>query len=90
MKLKPETTGFVRGGMLFLEPPHKWRVWQRDVWSCCSPVAAPAAMLRGWSCRVCGGRMLCVSEPNFCAYCRAARARLAAFPLTPRSKGNAR
>ena len=36
MKLKPETVGFVRGGMLFLEPPAKWRVWQRDVWRCCA------------------------------------------------------
>lgn len=29
MKLKPETTGFVRGGALYLEPPAKWRSWQR-------------------------------------------------------------
>lgn len=35
MRLKPETVGFVRAGMLFLEPPHKWRSWQRDVWMCC-------------------------------------------------------
>ncbi|WP_440640241.1 hypothetical protein ACSHT2_02540 [Bradyrhizobium sp. PUT101] len=35
MQLKPETTGFVRGGMLFLEPPARWRAWQRDIWSCC-------------------------------------------------------
>jgi hypothetical protein len=34
MKLKPETVGFVRGGMLFLEPPERWRVWQRDIWTC--------------------------------------------------------
>ena len=36
MMLKPETVGFVRGGMLFLEPPERWRAWQRNVWSCCS------------------------------------------------------
>ena len=35
MKLFPETTGFVRGGMLFLEQPERWRCWQRDVWRCC-------------------------------------------------------
>jgi hypothetical protein len=35
MILKSETVGFVRGGMLFLEPPPRWRVWQRDVWTCC-------------------------------------------------------
>lgn len=31
-----EATGFVRGGMLFLEPPRRWRVWYRDIWKCCS------------------------------------------------------
>jgi hypothetical protein len=36
MNLKSETVGFVRGGMLFLEPPHRWCVWQRDVWECCT------------------------------------------------------
>lgn len=36
MNLKPETVGFVRGGALYLEPPHKWRSWQRDVWTCCA------------------------------------------------------
>jgi hypothetical protein len=35
VKIKPETVGFVRGGMLFLEPPARWRVWQRDIWTCC-------------------------------------------------------
>jgi hypothetical protein len=35
MKLKPETVGFIRGGMLFLEPPDRWRTWKRDIWSCC-------------------------------------------------------
>jgi hypothetical protein len=39
MKLKPETVGFIRGGMLFLEPPWRWRVWQRDVWQCCKPLS---------------------------------------------------
>lgn len=38
MKLKAETVGFVRCGMLFLEPPWRWRVWQRDVWACCGPL----------------------------------------------------
>jgi hypothetical protein len=38
MILKPETVGFVRGGMLFLEPPWRWRGWQRDVWTCCGAV----------------------------------------------------
>jgi hypothetical protein len=37
MKLKPETVGFIRGGMLFLEPPDRWWTWQRDIWSCCPP-----------------------------------------------------
>ncbi|MET4342003.1 hypothetical protein [Bradyrhizobium sp. RT9a] len=36
MMLKRETVGFTRAGMLFLEPPHRWRAWQRDVWACCS------------------------------------------------------
>lgn len=40
MILKPETVGFTRGGMLFLEPPTRWRVWQRNVWTCCSPSLA--------------------------------------------------
>jgi len=35
MKIKPETTGFICGGMLFLEPPARWRSWQRDIWTCC-------------------------------------------------------
>jgi hypothetical protein len=35
VKLKPETVGFIRGGMLFLEHPVRWRVWQRDIWTCC-------------------------------------------------------
>lgn len=34
MFIKSETVGFVRGGMLFLEPPERWRVWQRDIWAC--------------------------------------------------------
>lgn len=39
MKLRPFTVGFVSGGMLFLEPPHRWRVWQRDVWTCCGQLS---------------------------------------------------
>lgn len=35
VKIKPETVAFVRGGMLFLEHPVRWRVWQRDIWKCC-------------------------------------------------------
>ncbi len=35
MKLKPETVGFIWAGMLFPEPPWRWRVWQRDIWTCC-------------------------------------------------------
>jgi hypothetical protein len=40
MKLKPETVAFIRGGMLFLEQPWRWRVWQRDVWTCCGRLTA--------------------------------------------------
>lgn len=32
--VRSETTAFTRGGMLFLEPPERWRKWQRDIWSC--------------------------------------------------------
>lgn len=29
-----EATGFIRGGMLFLEPPHRWRLFNRTIWNC--------------------------------------------------------
>lgn len=48
MKLKPETVGFVRGGMLFLELPHRWRVWQRNVWSCCGAGAPDFRYVYFW------------------------------------------
>lgn len=73
MKLKPETTGFIRGGSLYLEPPAKWRVWQRDVWTCCSSRPVVRSV---WHCRGCGGRTVCAGVPNFCSGCRAARSRL--------------
>lgn len=67
MLLKPETVGFVRGGMLFLEPPHYWRTWQRDIWKCC---ARPEREM--WVCTNCGGPVLVDRRPNFCPYCRCA------------------
>src|SRR5690242_341267 len=42
MNLKPETVGFVRGGMLFLEPPARWRGHQRDIWKCCQARPRPS------------------------------------------------
>lgn len=47
MNLKPETVGFIRGGMLFLEPPWRWRVWQRDIWQCCDRPDAPQQPAEG-------------------------------------------
>jgi hypothetical protein len=41
MMLKRETVGFVRAGMLFLEPPERWRAWQRDIWTCCGDNHTP-------------------------------------------------
>jgi hypothetical protein len=31
---RAEATGFVRGGMLLLDPPHRWHKWDRNVWRC--------------------------------------------------------
>jgi hypothetical protein len=31
-----EATGFIRGGMLFLEPPHRWRIFDREIWRRCA------------------------------------------------------
>ena len=30
-----EATGFIRGGMLFLEPAECWRLFDRSIWNCC-------------------------------------------------------
>ena len=35
-----EATGFVRGGMLFLEPPHRWRIFDRAIWRDCDRLAS--------------------------------------------------
>lgn len=75
MMLKKETVGFVRGGSLYLEPPARWRSWQRDVWTCCQHRGADVT----WLCRVCGGRTVYAGKPNFCPYCRASAVRLFAI-----------
>lgn len=71
MKLKPETVGFVRGGDLYLEPPAKWRSWQRDVWTCCGAGERRSGI---WQCRTCHSTTLFAGgAPNFCPRCRSRR-----------------
>lgn len=31
-----ETLGFVNRGRLIVEPPWRWSLYQRDVWTCCA------------------------------------------------------
>lgn len=58
-----EATGFIRGGMLFLEPPHRWRAFDRAIWNC---ETAPKTM---WLCVSCVREFMVAGTPRLCPHC---------------------
>jgi acetone carboxylase gamma subunit len=46
-----ESLTFVRGGMLFIEPPERWAVWNKRIWTDC---ACPSSLIiRASPCECC-------------------------------------